>query len=140
GGFADATLNANFQNLSNPIISVNATERGGGLAEGALAITNEQDPLTGTVDIGVNFASFSGNVTAQYLADGNIDVKGSVNYSGNKLSGSLTLMATDKATADNFAKQNLPGADAAAAAMPEAVPAPTGSGERGMAGMGSLNF
>lgn len=139
--FVTATLNAGFQDLQKPVVSLAATVKAKGIAEGTLNINNEKGPLQGSVDIGINFASFSGNVTATYKPDGNIDIMGSVGYSGNKLSGNLTLIATDKATADNFAKQQLgAGGKAEEASLPAEVPAAKGKGERAMAGMGSLTF
>lgn len=138
--FVTATLNAGFQDLQKPTVSLSATVKAKGIAEGTLNINNEKGPLQGSVDIGVNFASFSGNVAATYKPDGNIDIKGSIGYSGNKLSGSVMLIATDKATADNFAKQQLSGANAAEASLPAEVPAAAGKGERALAGMGSLTF
>ena len=139
--FVTATLNAGFQDLQKPVVNLSATVKAKGIAEGTLNINNEKGPLEGAVDIGINFASFSGNVTAVYKPDGNIDIKGSVGYSGNKLSGNLTLIATDKATADNFAKQQVgAGGKAAEASLPAEVPAAQGKGERAMAGMGSLTF
>jgi hypothetical protein len=139
--FVTATLSAGFQDLQKPVVSLAATVKAKGIAEGTLNINNEKGPLQGSVDIGINFASFSGNVTATYKPDGNIDIRGSVGYSGNKLSGNLTLIATDKATADNFAKQQLGAAGKAEeASLPAEVPAAQGKGERAMAGMGSLTF
>jgi hypothetical protein len=138
--FVTATLSAGFQDLQKPTVNISATVKAAGMAEGALNINNEKGPLEGSVDIGVNFASFAGNVTAVYKPDGTIDIKGSVGYSGDKLSGSLTLIATDKKTADNFAKQQLGGGKAAEASLPEEVPAAKGKGERGLAGMGTLTF
>lgn len=138
--FVTATLNAGFQDLQKPVVNLSATIKAKGIAEGTLNINNEKGPLEGAVDIGINFASFSGNVTAVYKPDGNIDIRGSVGYSGNKLSGNLTLIATDKATADNFAKQQLGSGKAEEAALPAEVPAAQGKGERAMAGMGTLTF
>ena len=139
--FVTATLNAGFQDLQKPTVNLSATVKAKGIAEGTLNINNEKGPLQGSVDIGINFASFSGNVTATYKPDGNIDIMGSVGYTGNKLSGNLTLIATDKATADNFAKQQLgAGGKAEEASLPAEVPAAQGKGERAMAGMGTLTF
>jgi hypothetical protein len=138
--FVTATLSAGFQDLQKPTVNISATVKAAGMAEGTLNINNEKGPLEGSVDIGVNFASFSGNVTAVYKPDGTIDIKGSVGYSGDKLSGSLTLIATDKKTADNFAKQQLGGGKAEETSLPEEVPAAKGKGERGLAGMGALTF
>jgi hypothetical protein len=138
--FVTATLSAGFQDLQKPTVNLSATVKAAGMADGTLNINNEKGPLEGSVDIGVNFASFSGNVTAVYKPDGTIDIKGSVGYSGDKLSGSLTLIATDKKTADNFAKQQLGSGKAEETSLPEEVPAAKGKGERGLAGMGALTF
>ncbi|MBL7707421.1 MAG: DUF4157 domain-containing protein, partial [Chitinophagaceae bacterium] len=139
--FATATLTAGFENLQKPVVKVSATVKAKGIADATLNITNEKGPLTGGVDVGVNFASFSGTVSVVYKDDGSIDIKGTVSYSANKLSGSLTLIATDKATADNFAREQVgAGGNAAEASLPAEVPAPAGKGERALAGMGSLTF
>jgi hypothetical protein len=138
--FVTATLSAGFQDLQKPIVDISATVKAAGMADGTLNINNAKGALEGAVAIGVNFASFSGNVNAIYKPDGTIDIKGSVGYSGDKLSGSLTLIATDKKTADNFAKQQLGGGKAEETSLPEEVPAAKGKGERGLAGMGALTF
>ncbi len=139
--FATATLTAGFENLQKPVVKVSATVKAKGIADATLNISNEKGPLTGGVDVGVNFASFSGTVSVVYKDDGSIDIKGTVSYSANKLSGSLTLIATDKATADNFAREQVgAGGNAAEASLPAEVPAPAGKGERALAGMGSLTF
>ena len=139
--FADATLTAGFENLQKPVVNISATVKVKGIVDANLKISNDTGPLSGSLDVNVNFKAFSGSVTVAYKPDGTIDVKGTVAYAADKLSGSLTLIATDKATADNFARDQVGGGgNAAEAALPAEVPAPTGGKDRALAGMGTLTF
>jgi hypothetical protein len=138
GGFASATMDLGFANMK-PSAHVVADMDINGMAKGNLDITLAEDKMSGEGAFGVSFKGFSGEVAAKFQ-EGVLDVKGQVSYSGDRLSGSLTLIMTDKKTADNFAVTQLGGAPAEEAAMPEAVPAAEGKGPRGMAGMGTLTF
>jgi hypothetical protein len=138
GGFANATMDVGFENMQ-PTGHVVADMDIKGMVQGNLDITLKDNKMSGEGSFGVNYKSFAGNIEAKFL-EGVLDVKGSVSYSGDKLSGSITLIMTDKATADNFATSQLGGAKPEEAALPEAVPAAEGKGPRGMAGMGNLTF
>lgn len=139
GGFASATMDLGFTNMQ-PSAHVVAEMDIHGMAKGNLDITMAEDKMSGEGAFGVSFKGFSGEVAAKFQ-EGVLDVKGMVQYAGDKLSGSLMLVMTDKKTADNFAVTQLGGAPAAEAAPPAEVPAAApGKGPRGMAGVGTLTF
>jgi hypothetical protein len=138
GGFASATMDLGFTNMQ-PTAHVVADMDIHGVAKGSLDITLVEDKLSGEGAFGVSFKGFAGEIAAKFQ-EGVLDVKGQVSYSGDRLSGSLMLVMTDKKTADNFAVTQLGGAPAEEAAPPEAVPAAEGKGPRGLAGMGTLTF
>ncbi|SDF80949.1 eCIS core domain-containing protein [Chitinophaga filiformis] len=138
GGFAEATMDLGFANMK-PSAHVTADLDIHGVAKGNLDITLMDDKMSGEGAFGVSFKGFSGEIAAKFQ-EGVLDVKGMVAYSGDRLSGSLMLVMTDKKTADNFAVTQLGGAPAEEAAPPAEVPAAEGKGPRGMAGMGTLTF
>lgn len=138
GGFATATMDLGFVNMK-PTAHVVAEIDINGVANGSLDITLLEDKMSGEGAFAVSFKGFSGEVNAQFR-EGVLDVKGQVGYSGDRLSGSIMLMMTDKKTADTFAVTQLGGAPAEDAVIPEAVPAAEGKGPRGLAGMGTLTF
>jgi len=145
GGFLDATLNLQLENMAEPKIEASGKVDVKGVAQGDLKLDNTKGPMTGEVGIAVNFPSFSGEVRATYKADGSIDIRGKASYTGNKLSGSIELIATDEETAKNFAKEAIAAAggkeNAQEAAPPPAVPAaPEGSKKRALAAVGQLTF
>ena len=70
-----------------------------GGSQGTLVI--KRDPkgtLSGSVDVAVTLGGLSGSVKGE-LVDGFVRVMGTVGYTSDKLSGSVTLVATDEATA-----------------------------------------
>lgn len=138
GGFATATMDLGFMNMK-PTAHVVAEVDINGVAKGNLDITLLEDKMSGEGAFAVSFKGFSGEVNAKFQ-EGVLDVKGQVGYSGDRLSGSIMLMMTDKKTADSFAVTQLGGAPAEEAVIPEAVPAAEGKGPRGLAGMGTLTF
>jgi hypothetical protein len=138
GGFATATMDLGFENMQ-PSAHVTAELDINGVANGNLDITLAEDKMSGEGAFGVSFKGFSGEIMAKFQ-EGVLDVKGMVGYSGDRLSGSLMLMMTDKKTADNFATAQLGGAPAEEAVPPAEVPAAEGKGPRGLAGMGTLTF
>ncbi|PSL35051.1 eCIS core domain-containing protein [Chitinophaga ginsengisoli] len=140
GGFANATMDLGFANMQ-PTAHVVADMNIKGMAQGNLDITLLDGKMSGEGSFGVTMGAgaFSGNIDAKFI-DGVLDVKGTVGYQGDKLSGSVTLVMTDKETADNFAVTALGGVKAEDAALPPGVPAATGKGPRGIAGMGNLTF
>lgn len=145
GGFLDATLNLQLENMAEPKIDASGKVNVKGVAQGDLKLDNTKGPMTGEVGIAVNFPSFSGEVRVTYKPDGSIDIRGKASYSGNKLSGSIELIATDEETAKNFAKEAIAAAggkeNVQEAAPPPAVPAaPEGSKKRALAAVGQLTF
>lgn len=138
GGFAEATMDLGFMNMK-PSAHVVAELDINGVAKGNLDITLAEDKMSGEGAFGVSFKGFSGEIAAKFQ-EGVLDVKGMVKYDGDRLSGSLMLVMTDKKTADNFATSQLGGAPAEEAVPPAEVPAAEGKGPRGMAGMGTLTF
>ncbi|MCF6404962.1 DUF4157 domain-containing protein [Chitinophaga filiformis] len=140
GGFANATMDLGFANMQ-PTAHVVADMDIKGMAQGNLDITLLEGKMSGEGSFGVNMGAgaFSGNIEAKFI-DGILDVKGTVGYQGDKLSGSVTLVMTDKETADNFAVTALGGMKPEEASLPPEVPAATGKGARGIAGMGNLTF
>lgn len=138
GGFADATMDVGFENMQ-PTVHVVASIDVKGMAQSNLDINMKEGGLSGEGTFAVAFASFSGNIEAKFTS-GVLDVKGTVSYSANKLEGALTLVMTDQATADNFARSQL-GVDPQDAQLPAEVPAAGDKpGPRALAGMGTLTF
>lgn len=143
GGFVDGRGDFGLEN-ETVTFSASATVRVRGLAPTELAIQRDTaGSLTGRVEVPVALASFSGNVIAEF-GNGTLTVEGTAGYRTEKLSGQVTLLVTDAATARNVALQQLgPDAvaasaqDASGAAAPAAGPRP---GPRALAGWGSLEF
>ncbi|SFD74093.1 protein of unknown function [Chitinophaga sp. CF118] len=140
GGLAQARMDIGFVNLK-PSVHVGAIMDVAGIVRAGFDINMSKDgQMSGEGGFDVTYKGFGGKIAARFN-EGMLDVKGVVGYSGDRLSGSLTLIMTDKKTADNFAKTQLAGVKPEDAVMPEAVPAVTeGKGPRGMAGIGSLTF
>lgn len=115
--------------------------------------------LAGEVGIAVAFGKVSGSVMARLKGEA-LDVQGTVGYAGDKLKGSITLMAADAETARNIHKTDpqagqfgdaggaaggtAPGGDAGAAggaAAPGAGPSASAKpGPREFCGWGDLDF
>ncbi|SFD74003.1 protein of unknown function [Chitinophaga sp. CF118] len=139
GGLAEATMDIGFVNLQ-PAVHVGAKMDVAGIVQAGFDINMSKDgEMSGEGGFAITYKGFGGNIIARFIK-GLMDVKGVVGYNGDRLSGSLTLIMTDKKTADNFAKTQLAGVQPEDAVMPEAVPEPEGKGPRGMAGVGSLTF
>ena len=98
GGFLDGTASVALDNAALSFQgSATVTIPGGNGGE----LQIRKDPtgaLSGTLKVLVKLGGLSGSVTAQ-LARGFVSVMGTVAYSGDRLSGSVTLVATDEATA-----------------------------------------
>lgn len=140
--FADATLNFGVTNMK-PVANVAVDLDIKGMAKGNLNLTLKDNVMFGEGSFDVQFRNFKGVIAARF-AEGMLDVKGTVGYEGDKLSGSLTLIMTDKATADNLAKDTV---KAAGGDVKEAAPPPGGmpapgdkAGPRALAGIGTLTF
>ncbi len=139
GGFAEAVLNADFKNFNKPIIDVTADIKVKGIADINLHIDNTKGNMQGSAVSKINFKSFDGIAAIIYQPDGNIDITGTVNYHANKLNGSITLIATDRETADNFARDQLKNSSGDPV-IPAKVPVAKPGKERALAGMGLVTF
>lgn len=141
GGFLNGTGNFGLVNDS-VTFNANATVSVRGLSETQISVErNEQGNLSGNVEVPVNFANFSGNVSANFR-NGIVDIRGTVGYTTEKFNGEINLLVTDANTARNVALQQL-GPEAVEAAAQEASGETDGqpqSGERALAGWGVLNF
>ena len=141
GKAADGNMNLGVAN-GKLDVQITANMDVKGMAKGQLNILLKDNMLAGVGSFGVNFSSFAGEIAARF-ANGTLDVRGTVSYEANRLKGSLTLVMTDKATADNFARSQVKAAgnNPAAAALPAEVPvAGEKPGPKALAGMGSLSF
>ena len=145
GGFFDLKLNLTLENLNTPVFEGSATMKLKG-AEGKVDVNNKtQGLLGGSGSLAISFSKFSGLLEVKYdPLTGAVDIHGKVAYSGDKLTGSIDLVSTDVKTANSFAKDAIKAAGgiekAQDAAMPAAVPAPSGTTDRGLAGVGQLEF
>jgi hypothetical protein len=110
-----------------------------GGSEGELRI--KQDPtgaLTGALNIMVQIGSVSGTVVAT-LSRGFVSIMGQVAYSGDRLSGKVTLVATDEATARDITLAK----PSAGGDVPIELPGPdkpARPGKRAFCGWGQLTF
>ena len=116
-------------------------------AEGKVDVDNKHGgKLGGSGNLMINgFKGFNGVLDVIYDAEtGALDIHGKANYEGDKLSGSIELIATDEKTAKNFSKDAIAaagGKDKIQDAPPPApVPAPSGTKPRALAGAGELQF
>ena len=134
--------------LANEQVTFDATATAQLRGLGTITVPISRGPdglLKGSADVAVNLSMFSGNLLAVY-AGGIVDVKGTVRYTSEKLSGEVTLLVTDEATARDVARGRL-GADALLPAAPPAGPAAAPAaaegprpGPRALAGWGALDF
>ncbi|WP_264522933.1 DUF4157 domain-containing protein [Flavobacterium sp. N502536] len=143
GGFVNATLDFGIQGDA-------ITFRAGGTIEvpnlNPAQITierNAEGNITGEVDLAVNIANFNGSIHAAFL-NGTFDIRGTVGYQTDKISGQVTLLVTDAATARNAALSQLDPTQIDESAreangVPEANSGPT-PGPRAMAGWGEVDF
>ncbi|HEX8108829.1 MAG TPA: polymorphic toxin type 15 domain-containing protein, partial [Kofleriaceae bacterium] len=110
-----------------------------GGSEGELRI--KQDPtgaLTGSLNILVQIGSVAGTVVAT-LSRGFVSIMGQVGYSGDRLSGKVTLVATDEATARDITLAK----PSAGGDVPIELPGPdkpARPGKRAFCGWGQLTF
>ena len=146
GGFFDLNLNLELENMNTPVFDGSATVTLKG-AEGKVNVDNKyKGKLGGSGSLTITgFKGFSGSVEVKYDAEtGATDAHGKAEYSGDKLSGSIDLIATDELTAKNFTKDAIKAAGGKDkiqdASAPAPVPAPTGDKKRALAGAGQLQF
>lgn len=137
GGFlegqASVRLEGNALRFSGSVhISIPGSQN-----DGKLELTQDKEGvLTGRASLAVQIGGVSGAVVAQ-LVDGFVSVEGKVAYTGGRLSGSVTLLATDEATArDVTLKKPTDGG------LPDlsAEGRSNKPGKRAFAGWGTLNF
>ncbi|HEX9326052.1 MAG TPA: hypothetical protein VF915_06010, partial [Reyranella sp.] len=138
GGFLDGAASAALDNKALSFDGSAKIQIPGGNS-GELQI--RKDPagtLAGRLDLAVNIGSVAGNVTAT-LVQGFVSILGSVAYNGDRMSGKVTLVATDEATArDITLKKPEAGAD-----VPIELPGPdrpVKPGKRAFCGWGQLTF
>lgn len=138
GGFLSGTASAALDNKALSFDGSAKIQIPGGTS-GELQI--KKDPtgvLAGKLDLAVNIGSVAGNVTAT-LTQGFVSILGSVAYNGDRMSGKVTLVATDEATArDITLKKPEAGAD-----VPIELPGPdkpVKPGKRAFCGWGQLTF
>ena len=146
GGFFELNLNLALENMNTPVFDGSATVTLKG-AEGKVNVDNKyKGKLGGSGSLTITgFKGFSGSVEVKYDAEtGATDAHGKAEYSGDKLSGSIDLIATDELTAKNFTKDAIKAAGGKDkiqdASAPAPVPAPTGDKKRALAGAGQLQF
>jgi len=124
--------------------SANATLRVPGVTDAQLGIERDKEgKLYGHAEVPVAFKNFTGNLKGDF-GNGTVSVEGLVGLTTDKLSGQITLLVTDAATARNVAKRALP-PDAIKSSATEATgkaaegkgPKP---GPRALAGWGTVDF
>jgi hypothetical protein len=138
GGFLKGTASAA---LDNKALSFDGSAQikipGGNTGE----LQIRKDPagvLAGKLDLAVNIGSVAGNVTAT-LTGGFVSILGSVAYNGDRMSGKVTLVATDEATARDITLKK----PEAGAEVPIELPGPdkpVKPGKRAFCGWGQLTF
>ncbi|PTL85219.1 hypothetical protein DAT35_00375 [Vitiosangium sp. GDMCC 1.1324] len=114
-------------------------------------IYSPETGLSGEAHLQVGVGKVSGGVDAR-LRRGVLDIQGTAGYAGDRLKGSITLVATDEQTAREITRKppqagELPGQDGAGAAGgpavgagPEATPIAAKPGPRALCGWGELDF
>lgn len=153
GGWVSGSGELGFAN-GDMSFGGNATVELPGGSGGAMEVKwNKEAGLSGEASLKVSLGKVSGGVAAR-LHDGVVDAQGTVGYAGDKLKGSMTLVAIDAETARNFhtldpqAGELPAGAEGGAggAGAPAAGGAPGGAGAgakagpRAFAGWGELDF
>jgi hypothetical protein len=138
GGFLSGNGSAALDNKVFSFDGMTKIQIPGG-STGELQI--RKDPagvLAGKLDIQANIGSVAGTVTAT-LTQGFVSIMGSVAYTGDRLNGKVTLVATDEATArDITLKKPAAGGD-----VPIELPGPdkpVKAGKRAFCGYGQVAF
>ncbi len=137
GGFLSGSGSAALDNKALSFDGSAKIEIPGG-SGGELRI--KKDPaglLSGKLDMQVAIGKVGGTVTAT-LANGFVSVMGSVGYNGDRLSGKVTLVATDEATARDVTLKKPEGGE-----VPIELPGPdkpVKPGKRAYCGWGRLTF
>ncbi|WP_264536429.1 DUF4157 domain-containing protein [Flavobacterium sp. N1736] len=143
GGFVNASLDFGIQGDA-VTFRANGTIEVPNLNPTQITIErNTEGNITGEIDLAVNIANFNGAIHAAFL-NGTFDIRGTVGYQTDKISGQVTLLVTDAATARNAALSQLDPSQIDESAretngIPEANSSPT-PGPRAMAGWGEVDF
>ncbi len=145
GGYVDAKFNLLLENTNKPKIDATADIDVQGLAKGTLSLDNSKDKLSGQVSLSIAFKAFNGEAQVKYNPDGTVDINGKAAYSADKLSGEISFVATDTASANRFTKDAIAAAGGKEkvqdAPPPAPVPAPKeGKKKRSLAATGQLAF
>ena len=145
GGYVDAKFNLLLENTNKPKIDATADIDVQGLAKGTLSLDNSKDKLAGQVSLAISFKAFNGEAQVKYNPDGTVDINGKAAYSADKLSGEISFVATDTASANQFTKDAISAAGGKEkvqdAPPPAPVPAPKeGKKKRSLAATGQLAF
>ncbi len=148
GGWVSGTGELGFTNGDMSFGGNAKVELPGGSGGEMMVKWHREAGLSGEADLKVSVGKVSGGVTAR-LHDGVVDAQGTVGYAGDKLQGSLTLVAMDARTARDFHKKDppageLPAGAGGAAGSAQSAPAEAGAsakaGPRAFAGWGELDF
>jgi hypothetical protein len=146
GGFMDGSGEFGMQG-ETVVFSANATVAVEGLTDADLGLQrSESGALTGSARVPVAYDNFEGEVSAEF-GNGTVSMEGTATYTGEKFTGTATLLVTDAETATNVARQQL-GEDAVKSSAEESEGETAEPGEepakgpkpgpRALAGYGTL--
>ncbi len=143
GGFIDGKATFGLEN-EKVTFNGNANVKIGGAADATMEIKrDEKGVLAGKAEANITLAKFDGKLNAEFVG-GLVDIQGKVGYKTEKLSGEITILVTDAATANNIAKQQLPPERIIESAQQAKAPASEAEGPkpgpRKLAGYGTLDF
>ncbi|MFY0566323.1 DUF4157 domain-containing protein [Archangium lansingense] len=154
GGFVEGTARFTLEG-ERVTFSGTADVKLPGASTGRLEVNySPETGLSGEANLKVGVGKVSGGVNAR-LRQGTLDIQGTAGYAGDQLKGSVTLVATDEATAQEITRKPpraglLPGQEgaraagagvAAGAGLGAAVtPVAAKPGPRAMCGWGELDF
>ena len=138
GGFLSGTGNAVLDNKALAFDGGAKVQIPGGSSGELLIKKDAAGLLAGRLDITVSIGKVNGTVTAT-LTNGFVSVLGGVGYDGDRLSGKLTLIATDEATARDVTLKKPEGGADVTIELP-GPDKPAKPGKRAFCGWGQLNF
>jgi hypothetical protein len=130
GGFLTAAGSFGIENQA-VTFAATATGKVEGLATITLDIKRSADgALTGTGEVPLQIEGFSGVLKVAF-GRGLVDIEGTVSYANEKFAGEITIVATDKASAEALVASKTPQPPPAAGAGPATTgtPAPVGATE-----------
>lgn len=138
GGFLAGTGSAALGNKAFSFDGSAKVQIPGGTTGDLHIIKDQAGALSGKLDIQANIGSVAGTVTAT-LSRGFVSIMGSVAYTGDRLNGKVTLVATDEATARDVTLKK----PDAGGEVPIELPGPdkpAKPGKRAFCGYGQLTF